>query len=143
MAEQSVIVWDLETVPDLAAGARMLDMGDATDADVRYALGSGFPKHPLHKIVCIGALVASRQAVECGRLLAAVVNNADAAPLDRGGASSSRFSAERQQRGRWRRASHPDSGHVAVSHRSATKSADVRRGAAVGGELRQAAGAAA
>ena len=62
MAEQSVIVWDLETVPDLAAAARMLDMGDAADADVRYALGSGFPKHPLHKIVCIGALVASRQA---------------------------------------------------------------------------------
>ena len=32
---------------------------NATDADVRYALG--FPKHPLHKIVCIGALVGSRQ----------------------------------------------------------------------------------
>jgi 3'-5' exonuclease len=62
MAEQSVIVRDFETVPDLAAAARMLDMGDATDADVRYALGPGFPKHPLHKIVCIGALVASRQA---------------------------------------------------------------------------------
>jgi hypothetical protein len=36
-----------------------------------------------------------------------------------------------------------DSGHIAASHRSATKSADARRGAAVGGELRQAAGAAA
>ena len=82
-------------------------MGDATDADVRNALGLGFPKHPLHKIVCIGALVASRQAVEWGRLLAAVVNNADAAPLDRGGASSSRLSAERQQHGRSRRASPP------------------------------------
>jgi predicted PolB exonuclease-like 3'-5' exonuclease len=61
MAEQSVIVWDLETVPDLAAAARMLDLGKATDAEVREALGSGFPKHPLHKIVCIGALVATRQ----------------------------------------------------------------------------------
>ena len=61
MPEQSLIVWDLETVPDLAAAARMLDLGDADDADVRYALGSGFPKHPLHKIVCIGALIASRQ----------------------------------------------------------------------------------
>ena len=29
---------------------------------MREALGPGFPKHPLHKIVCIGALVASRQA---------------------------------------------------------------------------------
>jgi predicted PolB exonuclease-like 3'-5' exonuclease len=28
---------------------------------LREALGSGFPKHPLHKIACIGALVASRQ----------------------------------------------------------------------------------
>ena len=36
----------------------------------------------------------------------------------------------------------PDSGHIAASHRSATKSADARRGAADGVELRQAAGAA-
>ena len=35
----------------------------------------------------------------------------------------------------------PDSGRIAVSHHSATKSADARRGAAVDGELRQAAGA--
>jgi 3'-5' exonuclease len=61
MAEQSIIVWDLETVPDLAAAARMLDLGNASGAEVREALGSGFPKYPLHKIVCIGALIASRQ----------------------------------------------------------------------------------
>jgi hypothetical protein len=29
MSEQSVIVWDLEAVPDLAAAARMLDLGNA------------------------------------------------------------------------------------------------------------------
>jgi 3'-5' exonuclease len=61
MPEQSVIVWELETVPDLAAAARMLDLPNATDAEVREALGTTFPKHPLHKIVCIGALIASRQ----------------------------------------------------------------------------------
>src|SRR5271167_1437658 len=61
MSDQSVIVWDLETVPDLAAAARMLDLSNAADAEVREALGTGFPKHPLHKIVCIGALIASRQ----------------------------------------------------------------------------------
>jgi predicted PolB exonuclease-like 3'-5' exonuclease len=61
MTEQYVIVWDLEIVPDLAAAGRMLDLGDATEADVRQELGEGFPKHPLHKIACIGALVASRQ----------------------------------------------------------------------------------
>jgi predicted PolB exonuclease-like 3'-5' exonuclease len=60
MSEQSIIVWDLETVPDLDAAARMLDMGGATEADVRQALGSGFPKHPLHEIVCIGGLIALR-----------------------------------------------------------------------------------
>jgi len=61
MSEQSIIVWDLETVPDLAAAARMLNLGSAPDEGVRQALGSGFPKHPLHKIVCIGALIGSRQ----------------------------------------------------------------------------------
>ena len=60
MPEQSIIVWDLETIPDLAAAARLFDLGDASDAEVREVLGPGFPKHPLHKIVCIGALVASR-----------------------------------------------------------------------------------
>ena len=62
MPEQSTIAWDIETVPDLAAAARMLGMeSTATDAEIREAMGAGFPKHPLHKIVCIGALVASRQ----------------------------------------------------------------------------------
>jgi 3'-5' exonuclease len=36
-------------------------MEDASNAEVREALGSGFPKHPLHKVACVGALVASRQ----------------------------------------------------------------------------------
>src|SRR6266568_2277934 len=60
MPEQNVIVWNLETVPDLVAAARMLDMVGAPDEDIRAALGTGFPKHPLHKIACIGALVAGR-----------------------------------------------------------------------------------
>ena len=61
MPEQTVIVWDVETIPDLSAAARMLDMQSASEEAVRAALGQGFPKHPLHKIVCIGALVASRE----------------------------------------------------------------------------------
>jgi 3'-5' exonuclease len=52
---------DLETIPDLSAAARMLGLGMASEAEVREALGPGFPKHPLHKIACIGALVATRQ----------------------------------------------------------------------------------
>jgi hypothetical protein len=56
MSDQSAIVWDLETVPDFAAAARILHLSNATDAEVREALGTGSPKHPLHKIACIGAL---------------------------------------------------------------------------------------
>jgi hypothetical protein len=61
MPEQSIIVWDLEMVPDLAAAGRMLGIETATDPEVREALGPGFPKHPLHKIAFIGALIASRE----------------------------------------------------------------------------------
>ncbi len=32
MAEQSVIVWDLETVPDLSAAARMLDLANQPES---------------------------------------------------------------------------------------------------------------
>ena len=37
MSEQSVIVWDLETVPDQAAADRILDMPKASDAKLREA----------------------------------------------------------------------------------------------------------
>ena len=47
MPEQSVIVWDLETIHDLPAAARMLDMSNATEPEVRDVLGEGYPKHPL------------------------------------------------------------------------------------------------
>ncbi len=57
----SAIVWDLETILEVDAAARMLGMKDASPEDVRAALGTGFPKAPLHKIACIGALVASRR----------------------------------------------------------------------------------
>jgi 3'-5' exonuclease len=60
MGEQTVVVFDLETIPDLPATARLLGLTDAVDEDVRRALGDAFPKHPLHQIVCIGALVANR-----------------------------------------------------------------------------------
>ena len=44
MPEQTVIAWDLETIPDLTAAARMLDLGMATEAEVRDALRAGFPQ---------------------------------------------------------------------------------------------------
>jgi hypothetical protein len=43
MSEQNVIVWDLETVPDLSAAARMLGLGAAPEAEVSEALGPDSP----------------------------------------------------------------------------------------------------
>ena len=58
----SVIVWDLETVPDLAGFAAANDLVGKSDADIREVLGNKFPKHIYHTIVCIGALVAHRES---------------------------------------------------------------------------------
>lgn len=55
----SVIVFDLETVPDLGAVGRTLGLDGQADADIREALGKDFPKLPFHSIACIGALVAA------------------------------------------------------------------------------------
>jgi 3'-5' exonuclease len=57
----SIIVWDLETVPDLPGFAAANDLVGKPDADIREALGNRFPKHIYHTIVCIGALVAHRE----------------------------------------------------------------------------------
>lgn len=58
---QYVIVWDLETVPDLAGFAAANDLVGKSDAEVREAVGDKFPKHIYHSIICIGALVAHRE----------------------------------------------------------------------------------
>jgi predicted PolB exonuclease-like 3'-5' exonuclease len=56
----SIIVWDLETVPDLRGYAAANGLSASTDDEVREAIGDKFPKHIYHSIVCIGALVAHR-----------------------------------------------------------------------------------
>ena len=61
----SVIVWDLETVPDLRGFAAANDLVGKTDEEVREAIGDKFPKHIYHSIVCIGALIA-RQKITAG-----------------------------------------------------------------------------
>jgi hypothetical protein len=55
--QPSIIVWDLETVPDLTGFAAANDLVGKSDAEVREAIGDKFPKHIYHSIVCIGALV--------------------------------------------------------------------------------------
>jgi predicted PolB exonuclease-like 3'-5' exonuclease len=51
----AVIVWDLETVPDVEALSRIHLV---KPQQARASLGTDFPKLPVHRIVCIGALVA-------------------------------------------------------------------------------------
>jgi 3'-5' exonuclease len=58
----SIIVWDLETVPDLGGFAAANDLVGKSDVEVREAIGERFPKHIYHSIVCIGALIAHREA---------------------------------------------------------------------------------
>lgn len=58
----SVIIWDLETVPDLKGFAAANNLTGNTDQEIREAIGDKFPKHIYHSIVCIGALVAHKES---------------------------------------------------------------------------------
>jgi len=55
-----VIVWDIETVPDLRGFAAANGHDGKSDVEVRELMGDKFPKHIFHQIICIGALVARR-----------------------------------------------------------------------------------
>jgi 3'-5' exonuclease len=61
----NVIVWDLETVPDLKGFAAANGHAGKSDDEVRAELGDKFPKHIYHSIICIGALVAHREETGC------------------------------------------------------------------------------
>jgi predicted PolB exonuclease-like 3'-5' exonuclease len=56
-----VIVWDIETIPDLRGFAAAKNLVGKLDEEVRAEMGDKFPKLIYHSIVCIGALVAHRQ----------------------------------------------------------------------------------
>ena len=60
VANDSIIVWDLETIPDLRAAGRVLGLSGKADDEIRAELGDAFPKLPLHSIACIGALIARK-----------------------------------------------------------------------------------
>ena len=67
-----VIVWDLETLPDMAGYAAANGLAGKSDEEIREALHNKFPKHIYHSIVCIGAIVAHKErdygAVDANRL---------------------------------------------------------------------------
>jgi hypothetical protein len=58
-----VLVWDVETVPDLAAMARVYGRPKISATEARELLAGQFPKLPTHQVVCIGALIASNSDV--------------------------------------------------------------------------------
>src|ERR1700687_2938761 len=58
----TVMVWDLETIPDLDGYARANNLIGRSPEEIRSVMGDDFPKLIYHSIVCIGALVASRTA---------------------------------------------------------------------------------
>jgi 3'-5' exonuclease len=55
-----ILVWDLETVPDLRGFATANGHDGKTDDEIRAEMGDKFPKHIYHSIICIGALIARR-----------------------------------------------------------------------------------
>jgi 3'-5' exonuclease len=57
----SVIVWDIETVPDIKGFAAANSHDGKGDDEIRAAMGDKFPKHIYHSIICIGALVAHQE----------------------------------------------------------------------------------
>src|SRR5437588_5159248 len=57
----NIVVWDLETVPDLKGFAAANGHCGKSDDEIRAAMGDKFPKHIYHSIICIGALVAHRE----------------------------------------------------------------------------------
>jgi len=56
----SVIVWDIETIPDLRGFAAAKGLAGKPEDEVRAEMGDKFPKLIYHSIVCIGALIAQR-----------------------------------------------------------------------------------
>jgi 3'-5' exonuclease len=58
--QEHIIVWDLETVPDLQGFAAASGLDGKPESDIRGELGDKFPKLTFHRIACIGALIASR-----------------------------------------------------------------------------------
>lgn len=53
-----VLVWDIETVPDVRGFAAANGLIGRSDDEIRAVLGDKFPKHIYHSIICIGALIA-------------------------------------------------------------------------------------
>lgn len=73
----NVLVFDIETIPDLDGGRRIYDLHGLSDKDAANALfhlrrqetgGSDFLRHHLHRVVCISAVLRTRDGIACWSL---------------------------------------------------------------------------
>jgi hypothetical protein len=80
----SVIVWDLETVPDLPGFAAANDLVGRRDADVREALGNKFPQThlPHHRLHRRAGCSPRERALGTGRAGRAARGRAERAAAD-------------------------------------------------------------
>ncbi|MDB6096956.1 MAG: hypothetical protein JWM09_1234, partial [Francisellaceae bacterium] len=68
----AIMVYDIETIPDLKGARALLDIPESSDEQVYQALlnqrrqqtGSEFLAHPLHKIIAISVLVVDKERVK-------------------------------------------------------------------------------
>lgn len=69
----NTFVFDIETVPDVESGRRLLGLEGLSDADVGNAMllqrrqetgGSDFLRHHLHRVVCISAVLRTRDGIK-------------------------------------------------------------------------------
>jgi hypothetical protein len=67
-----VIVWDLETVPDLRGFAAAKNLDGKSDEEISEAMGDKFPKHIYHLIICIGAQLPTVTATIIGKSVRSV-----------------------------------------------------------------------
>jgi len=58
---EHVIIWDIETIPDLRGFAAAKGLVGKSDDEIRAQMGDKFPKLIYHSIVCVGALIAHRE----------------------------------------------------------------------------------
>ena len=62
MSDNLVLVFDLETVPDVQAWAAAAGLHGHAEKTLREQMGDKFPRQIFHRIVCLGALLADRGA---------------------------------------------------------------------------------
>ncbi len=62
MSDNLVLIFDLETIPDIHAYAAAAGLLGHPEETVRQQMGDKFPRQIFHRIACVGSLLAARGA---------------------------------------------------------------------------------